>query len=82
MKIYGIGVLLSPGTNRVIHNFDNGEYETVNPIILKAAVKQGFSFEPLLDDFKLETSEPIKGDKIEGMKPVIKPSPKNRKARR
>ena len=72
MKIYGVGMLMAPGTERVIHDFTDGEFETCNAVLIDAARKQGFSFEPIaapinkLDD--KAAIAPIKKKKMWGMK--------------
>jgi hypothetical protein len=47
MKIYGVGVLKAPGTQRVIHDFEDGPFDTTNPVILAEARKLGLSFKPI-----------------------------------
>lgn len=43
MKFYGVGALRYPGTNRVIHDFEDGPFSTVNPEIIRHALAMGFS---------------------------------------
>lgn len=47
MKFYGHGALRYPGTKRVIHDFEDGPFSTVNPEIIRHALAMGFSTEPL-----------------------------------
>jgi hypothetical protein len=44
MKIYGTGVFTSPGTSRVIHDFVDGPFDTVNPVLIEEAKRRGYSF--------------------------------------
>lgn len=46
MKFYGPGVLLAPKSSRVVHDFEDGPFETLNPEIIEEAKRQGFSTEP------------------------------------
>jgi hypothetical protein len=46
MKIYGVGVLHAPGTSRVVHDFIDGPFDTVNPVLIQEARRMGFSFTP------------------------------------
>jgi hypothetical protein len=46
MKIYGTGVLTALGTSRVVHDFVDGPFETVNPALLEEARRRGYSFSP------------------------------------
>lgn len=80
MKIYGIGLLLAPGTNRVVHDFTDGCYDTVNPVLLEAAKKQGFSFEPLVNKTDEVVPEKIEVHEvdIEPIKTRKKRSPNKR----
>jgi hypothetical protein len=60
MKIYGTGVLMAPGSSRVIWDFSNGPYDTVNSILIGEAIRQGFSTtEPKPE--MLEQPEVIRG---------------------
>jgi len=54
MKIYGVGVLTAPGTNRVIHDFADGPFDTVNPALIQEAKRRGFSFSPPSPEVKIE----------------------------
>jgi hypothetical protein len=49
MMIYGAGVLKMPGSNRVVHDFADGPFETVNPILIAEAKRLGFSSEKPID---------------------------------
>lgn len=44
MKVYGSGTLDAPGTRRVIWDFADGVFDTVNPAVLDAARKMGCVF--------------------------------------
>jgi hypothetical protein len=46
MKIYGVGVLTAPGSSRVIHDFVDGPFDTVNPVLIQEAKRRGYSFSP------------------------------------
>lgn len=46
MKLYGIGTLTAPGTERVVHDFVDGPFETANPVLIEAALRQGCRQEP------------------------------------
>lgn len=58
MKIYGVGVLHSPGTRRVVHDFADGPYETSNPVLLDYAKRKGFSIGKPLENAHVK--EPVK----------------------
>jgi hypothetical protein len=45
MIFYGPGVLTAPGSSRVVHDFEDGPYETLNPEIIAEAKRQGFKTE-------------------------------------
>ncbi len=49
MTFYGHGALRYPGTKRVIHDFEDGPFSTVNPDLVRHALAMGFSTEPLAD---------------------------------
>ena len=63
MKIYGTGVLTYLGSSRVVWDFTDGPFDTYNPILIKAAESQGFSFN------YPEISEPKDTPKKRGRKP-------------
>jgi hypothetical protein len=46
MKIYGVGVFTAPGSSRVIHDFIDGPFDTVNPVLIQEAKRRGYSFSP------------------------------------
>jgi len=59
MKIYGIGVLMAPGSVRVVHDFADGPFETVNPAIIEEAKRRGFSIgEPPAEPEKRKPGRP------------------------
>jgi hypothetical protein len=60
MKFYGVGCLFAPRTKRVVHDFEDGPFETVNPEMIEAAIKQGFSKKPLEKEVrKLDKSSTV-----------------------
>lgn len=42
MKIYGENIFKYPGTNRVIWDFEDGPFDTVNPDLIMAAKRLGY----------------------------------------
>jgi hypothetical protein len=44
MKIYGHGAFDYPGTSRVVWDFEDGPFDTVNPILIEEAKRRGYSF--------------------------------------
>jgi hypothetical protein len=68
MKIYGSGQLRYPGTSRVVWDFEDGPFDTVNPTLIDAARRRGYSFtppvvlEPELTNGAPEPEEPIEAD--------------------
>ena len=46
MKIYGVGQLKFPGTSRVVWDFEDGPFDTVNPVLIDEARRRGYSFTP------------------------------------
>jgi len=46
MKIYGSGPFTAPGSSRVVWDFEDGPFDTVNPVLIEAAKRRGYSFEP------------------------------------
>jgi len=46
MKIYGIGVFTAPGSSRVIHDFVDGPFDCVNPVLIAEAKRRGYLFSP------------------------------------
>lgn len=46
MKIYGKGQLKAPGTGRIVWDFEDGPFDTVNPALIEEARRRGFAFEP------------------------------------
>ncbi len=42
MKIYGENFFRYPGTNRVVWDFEDGPFETMNPYLIEAAKKLGY----------------------------------------
>jgi hypothetical protein len=66
MKIYGAGALLYPGTKRVIHDFEDGPFSTVNPEIIRHALAMGFTTEaPAAPILPSEPRAPEEENKIE-----------------
>lgn len=74
MKFYGAGALLYPGTKRVIHDFEDGPFSTVNPEIIRHALAMGFTTEapaapipppePVIEpvaEVKVEAEKPRRG---------------------
>ena len=47
MRFYGIGCLRAPGTTRLIWDFTDGPFDTLNQDVILAAYAQGFSDKPL-----------------------------------
>jgi hypothetical protein len=68
MKIYGSGLLLAPGTDRVVWDFTDGPFETVNGALIEAAKKQGFSLdaEPKAPEVKPEAIVTVKRPRKKG----------------
>jgi len=52
MKIYGSGTFSMSNSTRVIWDFADGPFETVNSALIEDAAKQGYSFEPLPEPIK------------------------------
>lgn len=46
MKFYGSGALCYPGTSRVVWDFEDGPFDTVNPEIIRHALAMGYSTKP------------------------------------
>jgi hypothetical protein len=46
MILYGKGVLTAPRSTRVVHDFADGPFETVNPELIQEAKRLGFSTTP------------------------------------
>jgi len=44
MKIYGTGSFKAPGSSRVVWDFDDGPFDTVNPMLIAEAKRRGYSF--------------------------------------
>lgn len=68
MKIYGTGYLKAPLTMRIVWDFANGPFDTVNPDLIQAAKKQGFSLTPPVEPVPKDT--PKKRGKPKGAKNV------------
>ena len=47
MKFYGSGTVCYPGTSRVIHDFEDGPFETINDIVITHCKAIGLSTEPV-----------------------------------
>lgn len=62
MKIYGVGLFHAPNSSRVIWDFVDGPFDTVNPVLIMEAKKRGYSFSP-----------PIIKNAIENMESIMKP---------
>jgi len=43
MKLFGVGQLTAKNTNRVVHDFVDGPFETVNQELIKWALECGFT---------------------------------------
>ncbi|MFA5165419.1 MAG: hypothetical protein WC481_07645 [Candidatus Omnitrophota bacterium] len=80
MKIYGEGQLRAPGTSRVIWDFEDGPFDTVNPVLIAEARRRGLSFEPPVAAPVIERRKPVRPPKIvseaEGAKPEKKKATK------
>lgn len=70
MKIYGAGTFTASNCSRVIWDFADGPFDTVNPVLIQQAKRQGYSFTPLEPAI---TPEPVK---------VVTELPKDTPARR
>lgn len=46
MKIYGSGQLKYPGTSRIVWDFEDGPFDTVNETLIMEAKRRGFAFTP------------------------------------
>ncbi|MBE3040429.1 MAG: hypothetical protein IMZ62_16660 [Chloroflexi bacterium] len=46
MKIYGSGPFTAPGSSRVVWDFEDGPFDTVNPVLIEEAKRRGYSFTP------------------------------------
>ena len=46
MKIYGVGQFLAPNSSRVVWDFSDGPFDTVNPVMIQEAKRRGYSFTP------------------------------------
>jgi hypothetical protein len=57
MKIYGVGLFHAPGSSRVVWDFIDGPFDTVNPVLIQEAKKRGYSFTPIVHDIKEESKE-------------------------
>lgn len=62
MKIYGVGLFLAPNSSRVIWDFSDGPFDTVNPVLLAEAKKRGYSFTPQIVDVNEKRFEDIKAE--------------------
>ena len=47
MKFYGSGTVCYPDTSRVIHDFEDGPFETINDIVIAHCKAIGLSTEPV-----------------------------------
>lgn len=71
MKLYGVGVLMFPGTTRVVHDFVDGPFDTTNAILIQEALRLGCTTES-----KVVSKVKIKPEiKVESL-PEIKNEPK------
>lgn len=62
MKFYGTGALRYPGTSRIVHDFEDGPFETYNQDIIRHALNMGYSTEPPPEPVMSE-SEPVETTK-------------------
>jgi hypothetical protein len=46
MKFYGSGTVCYPGTSRVIHDFEDGPFETINEVVITHCKAIGLATEP------------------------------------
>lgn len=74
MKIYGVGLFLAPNSSRVVWDFVDGPFDTVNPVLLQEAKKRGYSIGiPLIQKEAIKESpkaeEPKDTPKKRGRKP-------------
>jgi hypothetical protein len=72
MMIYGTGLFLAPNSSRVVWDFIDGPFGTVNPVLIHHARRMGYSFTPL-EPVTIEKKEPAR---------VIAELPKDTPARR
>lgn len=63
MKIYGAGTFTASNCSRVIWDFADGPFDTVNPVLIQEAKRRGYSFSPLV------TTKPKDTPKKRGRKP-------------
>lgn len=72
MKIYGVGVFLMPGANRVIWDFTDGPFDTVNPVLIEAARKRGLSIvsPPISPVEEKKAEEPVETPKRKPGRPA------------
>lgn len=60
MKIYGVGLFLAPGSSRVVWDFTDGPFDTVNPVLIAEAKKRGYAFSPpAVEKIEVKAVEPI-----------------------
>jgi hypothetical protein len=59
MKIYGVGLFLAPGSHRVVWDFVDGPFDTVNPVLIQEAKKRGYSFSPPKESAETDEAMPI-----------------------
>jgi hypothetical protein len=71
MKIYGVGIFHAPGSSRVVWDFIDGPFDTVNPVLVQEARKQGLSFSPIESNIPElpDSSRPKDTPKKRGPKP-------------
>lgn len=74
MKIYGVGQLKFPGTSRVVWDFEDGPFDTVNPVLIAEARRRGYSFSPpaiteIREPVKVTIEQPKDTPKKRGRKP-------------
>jgi hypothetical protein len=78
VEIYGTGVLTAPGSSRVIWDFSDGPFETVNQVLIAEARRKGFSIDvvPIVKEEQMG-GKPSKGTPTDGrLKKNKAPSPK------
>jgi hypothetical protein len=64
MTFYGSGVLRYPGSERTVHDFEDGPFETLNAEIIRHALNMGYSTEPPPEPVKRGPGRPPKEAKI------------------
>jgi hypothetical protein len=61
MKLFGVGQLTAKNTNRVVHDFVDGPFETVNQELIKWALECGCTdVEPITEKVEHKRGRPKK----------------------